>query len=186
MTTILSTGDCQEAYNKVKDVWHIGNDFKAEDGFDVSTIQWSQSAWEDEKRYFMDFLQSEIKQYEKRYKTNVECIALVGRVGLWNGNPVGGRMLSWDENPLECMGRVDEVDVRVEKDGSLFISGHHHDGSHAMQIYFLSENKLNKLDREWDACWFDFDANHFEQIYNDFKPLKLTKSGRAFYNPIIH
>ncbi|MDX5853611.1 hypothetical protein SIM22_05770 [Bacillus cereus group sp. BfR-BA-01363] len=186
MTTILSTVDCQEAYNKVEDAWLIGKDFKEEDGFDMNTIEWSEFAWNEMKQNFMDYLQTEIERYEKRYKTNVERIALVGHVGRWNGSFVGGRMLSCDENPLECMGNVDNIDVSVDEDGSLFISGHHHDGSHAMQIYFLSENKLNKLDREWDAGWFDFDANHFEQVYNDFKPLKLTKSGRAFYNPIIH
>lgn len=81
---------------------------------------------------------------EKRYRTTVETIGLVGRVGLWNGSPVGGRLLRADRNPIEFMGDVDRVEATIEEDGTLAIRGYHHDGCHYMNIYLPTENKLKK------------------------------------------
>ena len=183
MYTIISTRDCYEAFNKKEDAWVIGNGFTEEEGFDLDTVAWSEQGWDDEKSYFMEFLNEQIKAYEKRYNTTVEKIALAGHVGLWNGSPVGGTAFDVENNPLERMGNVDDVEVSVLEDNTIELSGHHHDGSHRMNIYFLTGNKLNQLDREWNSSYFDFDYSHFEFIYENFKPLTLTKAGRCYFNP---
>lgn len=183
MHTIISTRECYEAFNNKENAWVIGNGFTEEEGFDMDSISWSETGWSDEKSYFMEYLDDQIKAYEKRYKTTVQKIALVGHVGRWNGSFVGGRMLETDDNPLEKMGDVDDVEVSVLENNMIQVSGHHHDATHRMNIYFLTENKLNQVDKDWNSSYFDFDYSHFEFIYENFKPLALTKRGRSYFNP---
>lgn len=176
MAIILSTETCYEAYNILEGAWVIGSDFTEEEGFDLNTVDWSWQAWEDEKDYFKSFLDEEIKKYEKRYNTTVEYIALAGRVGLWNGSPVGGRMIYRDENPLEYMGDVDSIEISIGEDRVITLLGHHHDGTHEMHIYFITENKVKQLIND-DGQW---DYRDFEKIYEEFSPLKLTKKNQYF------
>lgn len=173
MQTIISTENCQEAYNTVEECWNLGNGFKEEDGFDMETVQWSESAWEDEKSYFLEMMEEAIRLHEKRYGTDIVRIALAGKIGLWNGTPIGGRLLRNDANPLECMGNVDNISVVKDEDGVVTIEGHHHDGTHRMHVYLLSENMLDKINPLWNSSYSELEADDFIKIYETRKPLKV-------------
>lgn len=170
MTIIISTENCQEAYNTKEECWYVGNEFTEEDGFDMDTVTASQSAWDDEKDYFMGLLNEVISAHEKRYGTDIVKIALAGRMGLWDGNPIGGRLIRYDENPLEKMGNVDTVEVSKEDDGTITILGRHHDGTHRMHLYLLSERMLNNINPDWD---YGLTPEDFKTIYENRKPVKF-------------
>ena len=73
------------------------------------------------------------------------------------------------------MGNVDNIEVNIEDNKTITILGHHHDGTHQMNIYFLTENKLNKIGYELD------DYRFYEKIYNNYSPIKLPKKNN-YYN----
>lgn len=129
------------------------------------------------KSYFGEFIMEAVRTYEKRYNTNVSYIALAGTVGLWNGSPVGGRVLNYDQNPIECMGKVDSIEVVVDENDSILLKGYHHDGVHNMHIYIVADNTVEKLETKdlWDT------PEGYEWLVKNRKPLKLYKSSR-FYN----
>lgn len=182
MKTIFDTKNCYEGLSKSEGEWVIGDSYDLSNNPDVETetIAWSAMTYEDEKNYFMEFLQNLIQNYEKQYRTTVECIGLVGRVGLWNGSPVGGRILNVDSNPIECMGQVDDVDVTVDEEGIITINGHHHDGSHRMNLYLLTKNKLRKVAPNY-LHYGDYSYHEMENIYDNLKPLKAGKVGIQYY-----
>lgn len=182
MKTIFDTTNCYEGQSISEECWVIDSYHNLSSNKDIQedTIAWSDTAYQDEKDYFMEFLQSLIKSYEKRYRTTVERIALVGRVGLWNGSPVGGRIIDIDDNPIEYMGNVDNVDVTVDEEGVITIHGHHHDGTHSMNIYLLTENKLQKVAPDY-LRFGDYDYRDMERIYENLKPLKMGKVGIEYY-----
>lgn len=173
MKQIISTLDCYEAFHIEEQSWIIGDSFTKEAGFDMTTVQWSQSAWEDEKNYFSELLNGAISAHEKRYGTDIVHIALAGKVGLWNRTPIGGRLLKADANPIDYIGQVDAISVVQEDDGVITINGHHHDGTHRMRVYLLSENMLNKINPNWDNDYSGLGADDFKTIYETRKPLKL-------------
>lgn len=173
MKTFISTDNCQEAFNIKEQSWILGDGFTEEAGFDMTTVQWSESAWEDEKNYFSELLTGAISAHEKRYGTDIVHIALAGRVGLWNRTPIGGLLLKADANPIDYMGQVDAISVVQEDNGVITINGHHHDGTHRMHVYLLSENMLNKINPEWDSAYSGLVEADFETIYETRKPLKL-------------
>lgn len=133
--------------------------------------------WEAEKSYFMDYLQKEIESYERRYNTSVRYICLAGRVGRWNGTFVGGRQLNYDNNPLECMGNVDDITVSIDDNRFIDIRGHHHDGTHVMNIYLISDGLYEK----WDAKGYMDTPEFYEWLVDNRKPLRLKKKN-DYYN----
>lgn len=181
MKKIFSTENCYEGFSKTEDSWVIGNynELSSSDDIEQNSIQWSDVAYEDEKDYFMEMLRSLIEGYEKRYRTTVDYIALVGRVGLWNGSPIGGRILQVDDNPIEYMGEVDNIEVTVDEDGLITINGYHHDGCHQMNLYILTKNKLKKVAPDF-LNYGDYDYHEMERIYEQLNPLKFGTVPRIF------
>ena len=173
MQIVLSSANCQEAYSPSEGCWFVGGNLEMEPDVDQETIRWSEEAWNDEKVYFMEKIQTAIDAHEKRYGTDIVKIALAGKLGLWNGNPIGGRLFNSNENPLEKMGNVDEISVERAEDGTITILGHHHDGTHRMHVYLLSEKMLDKINPNWDNYYGGLEADDFEKIYETRKPLKI-------------
>ena len=132
------------------------------------SIQWSHHAWEDEKGYFNSFLQEAIQNYEKRYRTTVSEVVLAGTVGLWNGSPVGGRIVNMNHSILEQLGDVDVTEVYADTDGAITLHGLHHDGMHRMQIYLLTERKFSAYMNHWHES-----PEFFEAICKQEKPLSI-------------
>jgi hypothetical protein len=180
MQTIMSTEQCQEAYNTESDSWVAGNAFTEEEGFDMSTVTYSESGWDDEKVYFMEYLEAQIKAYEKRFHTTVKKVAMAGRVGRWNGTFVGGKFIELSANPLEEMGKVDDIKVQVTEEELIQVSGYHHDGTNRMNLYFLTARMLRKMN---SAGHYGYDEKSFRFIQENFKALKLTHAGRRYFNP---
>jgi hypothetical protein len=177
---LISTQNCYEGYDKKEECYCNDSYSNLYDNADIdnSTIEWSQDMWQDEKNYFFEMLQESINQYEKRYKTDIIGIALIGSVGLWNGNPSGGKI--YDIKDIENILSMDVDDIEVvSEDGTITIFGHHHDGSHCMNIYFITENKLRKagLFSEYEQCGID-SINYIEAIEklsNTLTPVKEVK-----------
>lgn len=137
-------------------------------------------AYEDEKEYFQEFLNVLIEKYEKQYKTSVERLALVGRVGLWNGSPVGGKIISANANPIEHMGEVDRLTVEIDDEGLLTLYGGHHDGVHRMNLYLLTDNKLKNVVPDY-YHYREQGYEDMERIYENLKPLKVTSTITGAY-----
>ena len=177
MKKIINSENYYEGYDE-KEECYIGGSYEElynNENVDNSTIGWVEYLWEEEKIYFNECIYSLKEQYEERYKTTVEKIVLCGKLGLWNGSPVGGKNISETSFILDNMGNVDNIEVNIEDDGTITILGYHHDGTHQMNIYFLTENKLNKIGYELD------DYRFYEKIYNDYSPIKLPKKN-IYYN----
>lgn len=172
---IISTEHCYEGFHAEEDCYVIGSypELYADENVDHSTIEFSQMDWESEKKYFMSYLEEEMEKYEKRYKTVVTHIALIGTVGRWNGSPVGGKLIYCNENPLEHMGNVDDIEVTLNDDKTFTVLGYHHDGCHRMDIHFMTENKLNKVAPDY-LTYGDYDYQDIERIYEEYKPFKAT------------
>lgn len=151
------------------------NELYENENIDNFTIEWDGDSWDSEKKYFNDCIEDLKTQYEKRYHTTVEKVVLCGKLGLWNGSPVGGKNVSKTSFILDNIGDVDDIEVNIEDNGTITIVGSHHDGTHRMNIYFLTENKLNKIGYSSD------DYRFYEKIYNNYSPIKLPKKNN-YYN----
>lgn len=175
---LLNSEDCFEGYCEEEDCWISGDYYSLSesDDIDSNTIQFSQSCWDDEVEHFYNFVCSEKKKYEKRYNTEIIALALCGIVGMWDGSPVGGKIV--DFNSIFQMD-VDDIDVTVEEGDIICINGHHHDGCHHMNLYFLTESNMKKI-KIWKTYnhggFKDFEGDEFEQIYDNLTPLKLHKT----------
>lgn len=180
MYTIMSTEHCLTAYNMEEKCWEVGNDFTEEEGFDLSTVKWCADAWKDEKEYFSSFLNAQIKDFEKRHHTKVESLSITGRAERWDGRVTTGRLIQVNQNPLEYLGDVNDVEVKVLEDDTIQLWGRHNDGTHQMNLYFLTARKLRELDSEKPEVYSE---SRYQYIHENFEPLKLTKSGRAYFNP---
>lgn len=149
------------------------------ENIDSETIQRSYEGWDAETSLFNEILLFEKKKYEKRYKTEVLELALCGRLGLWNGSPIGGKMVTFS-NPIG-MTEVNDIDITMEEDRTIVISGHHHDGSHHMCLYFLTASAMKKagIYAEYECSGTKyFEPEHYEAIYNKLNPVKLSKNNK--------
>lgn len=176
MRKIINSKNYYQGYDEKENCYICGTygDLYDNDNIDNNSIEWDYSSWEEEKQYFNDCIYSLKEQYEKRYHTIVEEVVLCGKVGLWNGSPVGGKNVSETSFILDNIGDVDDIEVVIEDNGTITILGYHHDGTHKMNIYFLTENKLNKIGYELD------DYRFYEKIYNNYSPIKLPKKNNYF------
>lgn len=181
---LINSNDCYQGYCEEEGCWICGtySELHDSDEIDNDSIEWSNCLWDDEKHNFGYFMKDEIQRYEKRYNTTVLEVALCGRMGLWNGSPVGGRIIK--NNDFLDMGNVDSVDATVDKDATIVVNGHHHDGTHHMSYYFLTKNSMNKigvLTKYQNEGIGAFDYMDFEKMYETLKPIKLSKDS-DYYN----
>lgn len=178
---IITSENCYEAYNKETEEFAYG-DYISLDKEGFENIEFSETQWDSECEYFKDFLKESVKSFEKRYNTEVLEIALCGKVGLWNRSPIGGKIVE-DFNVFNFGGSLDSIDVYVEEDYSINIQGHHHDGSHNMGIYFITNSVLKDTgykgayEREGISA---LDADFFESLYEKRKPFKISKNNSYF------
>lgn len=173
METLLSSSSCQEGFVPSEGCLAVGINLETEPEVDKDTIRFSEDCWNDEKLHFMEKINEAIERHEKRYGTDIVHIALVGKIGLWNGSPIGGVVFGISENPLEKMGNVDEVEVVRSENGTITILGHHHDGTHRMHVYLLSEKMLDKINPYWNSSYFDWSPEDMIRIYETKQPLKI-------------
>lgn len=139
-------------------------------------ITWDDTAWEDASDHFKEFVNSLVDAHEKRYNSSTSYVTLAGTVGLWNGSPIGGRVINYDHNPLYCLGNVDRKAVSVDDDGVLTISGYHHDGTHSMNLYIITDSAIEKLEAKglWDT------PDGYAHIVSTRKPVKLPKKNNFY------
>lgn len=132
--------------------------------------------WEHVKQMFSEFLQAEIAHYERVHRTQVFHICLAGTVGRWNGKFVGGKHLNFDANPLDCMGNVDDITVQVDEQRVIDILGHHHDSTHSMNIYLISDSLYNR----WDNKGYFDTPEFYEWLVENRRPVRLRKANNYY------
>lgn len=175
---ILSSENCYEGIDLNGDI--VYGDYNYLSKEDANEITFSETAWDDEINYFKEFLEVAKKKYEERYNVVVEEVALCGKVGLWNRSPIGGCILS-NLNPM-CID-ADSIDVFVNSEQDITIEYHHHDGTHIMGVYFVTDSTLIKTGykKQYDIEGVKaLDSNFFENLYNIKSPLKISKNN-SFY-----
>jgi hypothetical protein len=80
---------------------------------------------------------------------------LMGTVGTWRGNMVGGKYLDTLPDLLHAMGGVDYVKVYAQ-DNRVYIEGSHHDGTHHME---LRMRKITTTDERWERLEEEYFEN---------------------------
>lgn len=185
--SLLKSSDCYEGYNESNDSWITGTYqyLLAHDEIDEDTIEFSQLYWEDISSHFYYFLESEKNKYEKRYNTEIIALVLCGEIGLWHSSPIGGMIVDFDSIfNID----VDDIEVFINKDDTLEIHAYHHDGTHKLNLFFLTESSMKKAGvwKRYNSLGFkDFRGEEFKKIYDSLTPLKLTKDNK-FYNYDIY
>lgn len=161
---VLSSDNCYEGYDKVEECWVLGDYSSLEELENVNsdTIIYSESGWSDEKEYFTSFLEKCKEAYKKKFNKPVAQMVLAGKLGLWNGSPIGGKLIDLNNSPLEAMGNCDTVELEVDSNGEVTVLGHHHDGTHRMKIYLFSHNLYRGMVKE-----FGEGSELFEHIHEN-------------------
>ena len=179
--TLFNSNNHYEGYNTKEDCYYIDDEFSLLNNPDIddNSITFNGESCDESLDYFNSFLIFLKKSYEKRYKTIVEELALVGRVGRWNGKSIGGAIRSFD-NPIP-RGDWDSCEIMIDEEGCLFVRGYHHDNSDWMLFYFLTESNMKKagIFNKYDAYGASsFDYCDFEKIENTLNPIKVpTNNG---------
>lgn len=182
---IITTDYCYEGYDTVEECYVIDTYSNLSDNENIqeSSIEWSSETWDDEKDYFKSFIEDEIKKKEKSSGSNVVALGQIGRVGLWNGSPTGGRVYDTDQIKKLLEMDVDTIEVTVDENNIITIEGHHHDGTHRMNIYLITEKELKKtkiLDVYEDEGIEGLnDVSIIQKIYDNLETLKLK--GTNYY-----
>lgn len=181
MNKILSSENYYEGMNPKTEEYLLG-DYNYLEANNCTNIEFANYAWEDEKDYFKEFLKESIEKYERKYKTDVLEVVLCGKVGRWNGTFIGGKVIQ-DYDALSMGDSVESIDVIIDEDNSICIEGSHHDGTHRMGIYFITNSVLRNTG--YKAYYENFgkeafDADFFVKLYSIRKPLKLRRKN-GFY-----
>lgn len=143
----------------------------------LTTNGLKEEEFECEMDYFTEFINSLKTAHEKRYGTQIVSIVMAGIVGTWRGQFIGGKVQSMDY-PLSM--EVDSLEVVVEDDRSLLIKGIHHDGTHLMNLYLLTENQLKKANCYAAYQYGGWDSDDFKNIYLKCNPVKLPKNNNYY------
>lgn len=130
------------------------------------SVEYDDDFWQSQKEQFEETIDELIQKYEKRYKATVEYIALAGTVGRWNGEYIGGKIVSDSSEILETFTNCDDITVQTNEDGVIELIGYHHDGRHTMNLYFISYSRAEKMR-------IDTDYENFAAIVGKLKPIKF-------------
>lgn len=116
-----------------------------------------------------------VQRYEKRYRTQVEYIALAGTVGTWKGNFFGGIAVDGVKDVFRPFNKCDTVRVHLTDDDMIEIHGIHHDGVHRMKIYFITAGKRRALNLPTNSTdWY------VEELAKIAKYCSALKADRPF------
>lgn len=122
---------------------------------------------------FNGLINSEIKKYEKRYKSKVILVLVAGRLGLWNGNPFGGKLVH-PSRVLSTFSSCDTIEiVKNTVNGELTLLGYHHDGTHNMKMYLISESRAERF----GIGSYSETPENIEKWAKNIKPLKSNYLG---------
>lgn len=117
------------------------------------------------------YIEKEISKYEKRYKTKIVGLLIAGKVGLWSGDKFGGKFVSPKQGVSSSMGSCDVIELYKNKETNEYLLvGKHHDGTHQMKIYLVSESKAKRHDL--NIRYSTMDA--VEKGVKVLKPLKVS------------
>jgi len=180
---LMSTYNCYKGYDNKNKCYIVDNypNLNSNENIDKSTIEFDNDAWNDEKEYFIDFIKDEIAKYEKRYKTNVIGVALIGTVGLWTGNHFGGKVYSVSSINTILNSNVDDIEVVIDRHSRVIsIRFIHHDGTHRMKIYFITNGKLKKAKLQCQNVMELNNPDDLRVLRMVLTPIILSKNNKYF------
>ncbi len=182
--TLFSSENCYKGQDK-NEIWEFGSYSELYDNPKINNdiISWCQLSWDDEMDYFKEFLNSLKDSFEKRYRTTVQELAIVGSLGRWNGRVVAGKIGNFD-NPIS--GSWDDIAVKADDNGYLYIEGQHHDGTDRVYFYFLTDSSMKRagIFGEYDMYGADgFGADEFEKIDASLNPVKIPNKN-SYYQKV--
>ena len=180
MHKLMSSDNCYEGMNEKGEGFVGGIEYLKSK--DCSDIHFSKREWDEEKAFFEEFLRNSIESFEKRFKANVLEVAICGKVGLWSGTRIGGRIIS-NCDVFSFGSDIENYNVSIDDDRSIYIEGNHSDGVHSMGIYFITESVLRSTGYLSNYNYERvnaFDYNFFKKIYASKNPLKLSKNNSFF------
>lgn len=99
--------------------------------------------YQHEKEGVLEVIDAIINKYNKKYGS-YGALYMVGTVQTWQGNHHGGKEIIELENIL--ITNCDDVKVYINEESEIEFSFHHHDGSHHMKLYILSERQKEIFD----------------------------------------
>ena len=175
---LLQSKDFYSGYNMEEDCYTIDSISNLMDNPDIdeNSISWHEDSFNEGLDYFNSFVSSLKNAYEKRYRTKVMELALIGRVGRWNGSCSAGAIRAFGDI---IPSGWDDFELSVDEGGYLFVRGHHHDGSDWMLFYFLTESNMKKAGvfHKYDYYGVDsFDCEDFEKLSDVLNPVKVPVS----------
>lgn len=138
--------------------------------------------WEEERGYFASFIEQEIDKKESKGEM-VEGIFLIGNVGKWDGTKFGGKYV---ENASEVLdiASVDEIEVEVDDERVIDVKGIHHDGTHRMNIYIVTDGDIKRMGLEevFDEEGIEGleEVEYFGKIAKEVVPVKLEENDNYF------
>lgn len=125
-----------------------------------------------EMRETIDAVEDAIKQQVIRQdKINGESIHIIlaGSIGLWDGTRQGGKHVKLGD-VLESS-NYDDLEVYLNDNNELVFKFMHHDGSHYMNLYALSEEQLEGtgMNSDDEETW---DGQDYINVIERFEPVK--------------
>lgn len=184
---ILTSRNCYEGLDTLEDVWIIDSygNLASNQDIDPDSIRYCSDAWDDEKAYFISFINNEIKLKERETGSTVVDVVMAGTVGLWNGTTIGGKTIYVGSLHKIFSFDVDEIDIAVDKSSREIIwLGYHHDGTHAMKLYLITEDELESLGlledyhREGESAISD--VEFYEKVLDRLYPVTLDEGNNYF------
>lgn len=184
MYTIIDSDKCY--IGRTKDSYELGcyGDLYDSEEVDNSSIEFDTDNWNCEQRFFLKVLKDSITKFEKRYKTIVQGIALVGKIGTWKGKFTGGKIIDIDniDNFFSELGQYDELTINADTEtDTMLLNIYHHDGTHILFIHLLTENKIRQLGVEiFNGYYYEGisalnDYEILEKIGDKFKALRYGR-----------
>jgi len=80
---------------------------------------------------------------------------------------------------------VDEIEVEVNDNGYIQILGHHHDGTHRMNLYLVTDKDLKSMKeyKEYERIGYEVldDIEVIGKVVEELEPLKLRVEN-GYYN----
>lgn len=110
-----------------------------------------QEDLKNEREYTVEYLDSFIKRYEKRYQTNVCGILMIAKrsqpvYGNWNGldGRTGYRLIASSEELFEI--NLDDIRIYIDKDGYINADYFDHDGANYSKLKLITQSAKDAVE----------------------------------------
>lgn len=116
---------------------------------DIEPIDGNEIDWFYEDLW--DICWPDFKYEIKRLDEKFSYYLCVGSFGLWNGRQEGGFVSDSIFDAIEkCTKSCDDFEITACTDGTINVTGYHHDGQNSFTIYALNKRAGKVIDKYYD------------------------------------